>query len=137
MSAPASGTACRIDVTNKVFQLGPRAVADEVVTEQDVQDTAKLARLLCRVLSLIAALRRQWAPRRVDFEDIVVGATPTSHRLQHNFAGRVRWWVIDWIAGGAAAAPILLRDSANTDANTLVLLSSKAGTVSIRVEEAG
>jgi hypothetical protein len=58
-------------------------------------------------------------------------------KLQHNFNGRVRWWLVDYQIIGGAAAPIIQTDSANTDANTLVLLTYTTGLASFRVEEAG
>lgn len=144
MTAPIAGSAARVDSAGKVKQLGPKASADEVVTELDVQQPSKLARLLCRILAQLAALRRQWAPRRLDFEDVVLAGAAGAGvgvRLQHNFGGRVRWWVVEWTfgGGGAASGPVLLKGVAAgeiTD-STIVLYSYQAGTATIRVEEAG
>lgn len=101
-----------------------------------MQEPAKLARLLCRILKDVAALRRRWAPRSVDFEDVVVGSTPTTHSFEHNFGGRVRWWVVGWTSL-TSTAPILLESGTAITSKTLVLLSYAAGTMTLRVEEAG
>jgi hypothetical protein len=116
-------------------QLDKRAEPDAAPTEADVQDTNKLVRLLFGILKDVAALKRKWAPNYIDFEDLDVDATgATLYRLTHKFGGRVRFWAVDWT--GASAGPALTRD-ALTDANTLILVSSVAGTVTIRVQEAG
>jgi hypothetical protein len=117
-----------------VIQLDRRAEPDEQVTDEDAKDAGRLARVLMRLLRDVAILRRRWAPRRVDFEDVEVDATATVfYRFPHDFNGRVRWWVVDWSGG---AAPSLLRDG-RSDQNALVLVSTSAGTATIRVEEAG
>lgn len=126
----------RVDSAGVVTQLGPKLEPDEVVTETDVQDAPKLSRLLGRVLRDIAELRRRWVPRSMDFEDITVGASGAVVRLQHNFGGRVRWWIVDHQVIGAATAPILQKSTASTN-DELVLLSYDTALVSIRVEEAG
>lgn len=132
----ARGSA-RVDTAGVVTRLDGKADADEVVTESDVQDTAKLARLLCRILKTLADLKRRFVPRRIDFHDITTVATPGTVTLQHNFNGRVVWWPIDYQISGSAASPIIQRNAAAGDANTLVLLTYTTGLVSIRVEEAG
>lgn len=120
-----------------VKALDGRAEPDEVITEKDVQDPAKLARALSAMAKDIAAQKRNWSPRRIDFEDVLVATTGTPVRLGHGF-GRVRWWVIDWVpTSPGTVAPILFRDVAATDDKTLVLLSYVDGIATIRVEEAG
>lgn len=126
----------KISASGAVKQLDGKAQPDQIVTESDVQQPRKLARLLSDLLKDIAALKRRAYPRRIDFEDIVVDATGvTAIPMRHGFNGRVRWWPVDWRAVGTSG-PQLNRGSA-TDANTLVLVSYAAGTVTIRVEEAG
>jgi hypothetical protein len=117
-------------ITGKSRQLDGRAAPEEIVTESDVSDASKLAKLLTRIVRDLAALRARFYPRRTDFEDVAVGAG-TTHRLPHNLGGRVRWWVVD--QSGAAA----ITKNASTDANVLVLDSAVACRVTIRVEEAG
>lgn len=131
-------SAAKIDSSGKVTQLDARAGADEVVTEEDVQEPAKLSKMLARLLANVAALRRARVSARVDFEDVVVPSTGATApvRLQHNMVGRVRWWVVGWQCS-TNVAPILREDTANTTASTLVLLSYVAGTATIRVEAAG
>lgn len=134
MTAPIKGAA-KVAADGKITQLGAKAAPDEVVTEADVKDSAKLAKLLARVLSSIATLRRTWAPRLTDFEDVPVtvgSVTP----FQHNFNGRVRWWVVDWVSTGAGNAT-QFETHATSDSNTLRLFSGEAGVATIRVEEAG
>ena len=126
----------KIAADNAVTQLDRAPQPDELVTEKDVTEPYKLARLLGRVLKDIASLRRRWVPRRIDFEDRTVetgGATVTLH---HNFVGRVRWYVIGWQSNGTDP-PTLIEDTSNTDTRALVLESYVAGTATIRVEEAG
>lgn len=129
-------SAAKVAADGKVTALDGRAEPDEVVTEADVQQPAKLARLLARLLAAVATLRRPFVPRRIDFEDVTVSTSGAAVSLEHGFKGRVRWWVCDWDSA-ASTAPYLKRSTALTTATTLVLLSYVAGTVCIRVEEAG
>lgn len=121
-------------LSGKSRSLDRKVEPDELVREDDAADTSKLARLLTRVLRDLADLRRRFAPRRTDFEDVHVG-TGTYHRFPHRFGGRVRWWVVD----AAGAQPSMLRDypDAQTDADTLVLYSYAEAVITLRVEEAG
>jgi len=128
--------AARIAADGKVTQLDGRAAPAEVVTEADVQDPAKLARLLGRMLSDEAALRRRFAPARLDFEDIPVLVTGDIVQFHHNFGGRARWWVVGWQCA-TNVAPILREDVTLTTTDTLVLRSYVAGTVTLRLEAAG
>lgn len=120
-------------------QLDKPPQADEVVTEADAQEPAKLTRLLGRLLRDVARLSRAWSPRVINYQDTLVAAS-TKYRFAHQFGTRVNWWVIDWKPTSTAANMNveLFRDS-TTDENVLVLLTGAAtvGTVSIRVEEAG
>lgn len=122
---PANGPVRQLDSS-----LGP----EETVRPDQAVDPVQVARLLMRILRSIALLKRIWNPMRIDFEDIVVDATGTKKfRFEHKFGSRVRYWAVEW---SGAAAPNLRKDAA-TDANTLVLTSTSAGTVTIRVEESG
>lgn len=122
-----------------VRQLDGRAQPDEQVTEEQAKDPARIARLLMTILRDVATLKRRFWPRRVDHEDRSVdGSGTTLYRFPHNFGGRVRWWPVDW--SGAASGPLLVRyddsdDGTNND--TLVLVSYEAGTLTLRIEEAG
>ncbi len=129
-------SAARIAADGTVTRLDGRADAEEIITDDDVKEPAKLTRLLSRILSNVAALKRVSAPRRLDFEDVVVSTAGASVPLQHNLNGRVRWSVVDWECA-TNVAPILRKDATNTTASTLVLLSYVAGTATIRVEAAG
>jgi hypothetical protein len=118
-----------------VRQLDRPAEPDEQVTPDDAKDSERVARMLMRLLKDVSTLRRSWAPRFVDHEDRVVDATgTTTYRFPHGFGGRVRWWPVDW--KDASAGPQLERHS-DTDSNTLVLVSYAAGTLTLRIEEAG
>ena len=119
----------------KMVVLDGRAEPDEVITEKDVQDASKLARSLRSVSKTLAELRRRFAPRRIDFEDIDIGIAAALVTLEHGFKTRVRWWVVGW-QGSAAVSPDLRERTFTTD-TTLVLRSYVAGLVTIRVEEAG
>ena len=118
-----------------VRQLDRKAEPDEQVTTEQAKDPERVSRLLMRILRDLAQLKRRWAPRRIDFEDRTVDATGTTlHQFTHNFAGRVRWWAVDWQASSGAPS---LRRHVSSNENTLVLVSSVSGTATIRVEEAG
>lgn len=121
-------------LTGKIRQLDGRAAPEDVLTAKDVSDPEKLARLLGKVISDVAALRRRFAPRRLDFQDLTLDATGTAKfRLEHRFGGAVRYWVVGW--NGAAAPNI--RQHADTTNDVLVITSTSAGTATVRVEEAG
>lgn len=131
MSAPRGSA--RVGSDGKVVQQDGKADSEESVTTDDVQDAPKLAKLLTRILSTLAGLRRQRPPRRMDFEDIVVAGTGASVPFAHGFNGRVRWYAVDWLEGsGNPVIPV--RDAVLTDANTLYLKFYASGTVCIRVE---
>lgn len=118
-----------------VRQLDRKAEPDEQITPEQAKDPERVSRLFMSILRDLATLKRRWAPRRIDFEDRAVDATGTTlYQFTHNFAGRVRWLIVDWQA--SSGAPSLRRHS-SSDGNTLVLVSSVAGTVTVRVEEAG
>lgn len=117
-------------LSGKTRALDGKAAAGDVVSATDAADPLKLARLLTKLGRAVADLSRRFAPHFVDFEDLPVGSSST-HRLAHGFGGRVRWWVVD-----ADGVPALTKDPA-TDANTLVLTSTVACTVTVRIEEIG
>lgn len=132
----------RVDRAGNVYKLDRQAEPDEVVSEEDVKDAPKLSRLLMRLLKDVAGLRRRFAPRSVDYEDLRVLSTTTTLRLPHGFGARVRWWLVDWAPTSASANYVpLLAASATTDLNTLVLtnitvgiIGAFDGKVSVRVE---
>lgn len=124
-----------IKASGDVRQLDAAREPDEVIDDVDVADHGILSRLLTRVLREVATLKRTWTPARIDFEDVTVDATgTTTYTLRHGLNGRVRFWVVDWSSTSAGAA---LARHADTDANTLVLVSYVAGTATIRVEASG
>lgn len=134
----------KITGAGAVKPLDGKAPPDQQVTEKDVQEPPKLARLLTDVLRDLAALKRRHYPRRIDFED---QAAPGPIRLRHGFNGRVRWWVVDWTSAGTnlvdsggdtlSASWCDLTKQSDSDANMLVLQGHVTGTATIRVEEAG
>jgi hypothetical protein len=124
----------RIDRAGKVHQLDRPAEPDELVTEEDVMDAPKLARILVRILKDIATIKRRFWPRRTDFEDREVTSGDTL-RLPHNFNARVRWWVVDWIPTTPGDVPVFER-SATTTTRVLALDVGNSGLVSVRVEVA-
>lgn len=119
-----------------IRQLDKAAEPDRQVTEDEVKDVPRLQKLLMELLRDVATLKRRWWPNRIDYEDRAVGAAST-HRFTHNFKGRVRWWVVDWVPDVAGDEYRLERDVDATDANTLVLRSDVVGTITLRVEEVG
>lgn len=120
-----------------VRQLDTRAGEQINVTAKDVEDPKNLARLLQQALRENAELRRRWAPRELYFRDQTLTTTvATKIRLTHGFRGLVNWAVVRWDASSPGAAPAL-DQHADTDENTLVLVSTVAGTATIRVWEAG
>ena len=128
-------SAARINGTT-VTRLDGKAEPVNVVTEDDAKDAGKVARAIAKLQVDSAGLRRRFAPDRIDFEDVAVSTAGATVTLQHGLAGRVRWWVVDWVCA-TNVAPILRKDDTNTTDSTLVLLSYVAGTATIRVEAAG
>lgn len=135
MSAPIGGSS-RIDSAGRVYPLDGKATSPESVTEEDVKDSKKLARILERLLLDTATLRRRFNPTRVDFEDVPVSNTGAATQLAHGLNGRVRWSVVGWQCP-TNVAPILREDTTLTDTSTLVLRSYVTGTVTVRVEASG
>lgn len=129
-------SAVTVPSIGKAKALDGRAAPDEVVTEENVQDPKKLSELLVRLLRDVASLKRRFSPRRIDFEDVAVGGAGATVSLQHNFGGRVRWWIVDWSDASGTRSNIY-RDTTLTTANTLVLVSLVVGIATIRVEETG
>lgn len=127
MSAIVTGTAIR--------QLERPASQNETVTEQDVGDASKLARLLMRLMKDVSDLKRRHWPRRLDYEDLAV-TSGDALRCEHGLGGRVRWWIVDWIPATPGDVPLFER-SGDTDASTLVLDVGNSGLVTVRIEEAG
>lgn len=130
-------SAAIVESTGVIRQLDTRAGEQIVVTSEDVKDAEKLARMLQQALRENAELRRRYTPRELYFRDQPVTATTTTKiRLTHNFGGKVNWAVVRW-DGSAAGSSYGIDEHADTDANVLVLVSSVAGTATIRVWEAG
>lgn len=129
----------RIETDGAVTQVDRPAAPDLVVTEEDVKDAGKLARLVMSIAKDVAALKRRFAPRRMDFEDVTVDSTGTTkYRFEHRFGGRVRWWCVMYRdPSGASGGTATLRQHADTDKDTLVLVSLVEGVVDVRIEEAG
>lgn len=118
-------------------QLDRAAEPDEIVTDDEAKDPPRLARRIMIALRDIATLKRRWWPREIYFEDRAVDATAsTKYRFPHGFGGRVRYACVDWVATGAGTS-YCLEKHADTDENTLVLISGSAGTITLRVWEAG
>lgn len=122
--------------TSKIRQLDATKQPDEQVTTDQVKDPTILARLAMRILRDVADLNRRFSPPYLDFEDVVVDATGSKvFRFTHSFNARVRWWVVDW-KSTIGGAPVLDKAS-SSDLNTLALVSSVAGTVTVRVMASG
>lgn len=126
-------TAALIDSDGVVRPLDGKAPARAVFTAEDAKDPEKVARLISGLLDDVAELRRRYAPRWVDFEDVAVDALGTTFSLEHGFGGRVRWWVSGWQTSGATG-PDIREDTSATTATAIALKSYNAGTATIRVE---
>lgn len=123
-----------VPIVGPIRQIDSPAQAEEQITAEQVGDAERLARLLQRDRGDIDELQRRFAANHVDHEDRVVDATGTKlHRFPHFFGGRVRYWAVEW---SGAAAPNLSKHSSTTN-DTLVLTSTVAGTVTLRIEESG
>lgn len=130
-------SSAKVDSAGTIKMLDGRGEPDEVITEKDVQDPPKLARLLGTTLNAIAQLRRQWVPRRIDFEGIATGTIgATTVPMEHGFGGAIRWWVVGWVSSGGSGPSLEEATAVSTD-TTLRLYSYAAGTATIRIEEAG
>lgn len=127
--------AARIARSGRVYQLDRPAEPTELVSEEDAKDTAKLARLLIRILSDLASIKRRFFPRWVDFEDRDVVSGDVM-RLTHDFGGRVRYWVVDWRPATPGDVAAFDRNE-DTDEKTLLLNVGNTGMVTMRVEAAG
>lgn len=118
-----------------VVKLDGRAGIQNQVTADDVKDPVDLAALLNGIIADLAEKTSRWRPRVIYRRDLVVDATgSTKYRVLHGFGGRVNYEVAYWVGGSAAPN---LRVDPSTDANALVLTSTVAGTVTLRIEEAG
>jgi hypothetical protein len=122
-----------------VRQLDRRAEPDEQVTEEQVKDPPRLARMLMSILRDIATLKRRWTPRSITFRDIVStgsSGSPQIFRLTHNFGGAVEYEVVDIALPGTVAVPLVSR-AVSSDQNTLVVQVYYEATLAIRVTEGG
>lgn len=118
---------------DRVRQLDRVQEPDEHLTEEDLEP-ARLTRRLMAMLRDLKLLSRLWRPRVVDHWDIEVdGSGTTVYRLPHGFGVRVNWWVVDATAGAQAG----IEKDPSSDSNTLCLIATVAGTVSVRIEESG
>lgn len=124
-----------IKTDGSIRQLDKAIQPPEQVTEEQVKDSHRLSRLLMSILRDVVSLKRRWSPPFIDFEDVVVDGTGTTkYRFPHRFGGRVRWHSVGWKSATAGAR---LVEHSDTDGNTLVLVSYTAGTLTLRVQEAG
>lgn len=126
--------AANISALGNVRVLSRPPQASKPFEDSDMQDPPTLARILLDLVRAIAALNSGWKPDRIDFEDrTVLGDGTTLYRFSHGYGGRVRYWPVEW---SGAAAPNLVRH-VDTDDNTLVLTSTSAGEMTLRIEQAG
>jgi len=135
-----------IDEDGTVKQLDRRPEPDEHVTSDTVQDKVRLSKFLLQLFREVSALKRRWAPNRIDFRKTVTGSGSAPHTvlLQHNFAGPVVWWVAKAtnattdVTGLSTTAimPLVVEQPSSTD-TTLYLKFYYSAVVTIRVEESG
>lgn len=125
----------QVNADGLVRQTAGTATTDATFTRQDVESPDKLARAIQNLQRAVSLLTRNAPAEAVDFEDVAVAASGGVVRLRHGLRGRVRWYVVGWSTSGTSAP--VLKLSADTTEDELVLLSYVAGTASIRVEAAG
>jgi len=128
-----------INSAGTVSQLDKPAEPDENITEENVKDQKMLARFLLRMFRDIATLKRRWAPRRIDYTDLVSTGTagsPQTFRLEHGLGGPVVWWPVRITVAGTVVLPFIYEINTSTD-TVLVLQVYFPGTLTIRVEESG
>ncbi len=119
----------------KPRQLDLPAQPDNPVTEEQVTDVKRLSRLLNELRKDVMAQKRRWQPDFIEHEDVAVDGTGTTkYRFPHKLGKRVRWWPTDWTGATAGARFVKHADS---DADTLVLVSYTAGKLTLRIEVAG
>lgn len=123
-----------ISAQGVVTVLGRQLNGPERLTDEDVKDPPTLTRILLTIIRDTSRVIGFWRPRRLDFEGrAILGDGTTKYRLEHQFGGPVRYWIVGW--DGAAAANI--REHDDSDSNTFVYTSTSAGTATVRLEEAG
>ncbi len=124
-----------VDFNGRIRQLDRGAEPEEQVQAEDVTDPPRLARLLMRILSDVAALKRRFWPRHLDFEGCAMTDDGvTKYRFEHRFGGKARWWAVDWTSEDGGVD--IVRDADSND-RTLVLRSYCTGTITLRIAEAG
>ncbi len=124
-NVPAQGAARQLDRT-----VEPEAQ----ITTQEIANPERVVRLFARLLGDVAQLKRLWRARRLDYEGrTVLGDGTTRYRFEHLIGGSIRFWIVDWDGDD----PPNLRRHASSDSSTLVLTSTSAGTMTLRIEEAG
>lgn len=97
--------AARVDASGNVTLLDRPPQPDETITPEDAADQPTLARTLSKLLKDVASLLRRANAKRIDFEDVIVGANGASVKLPHHFDGRARWSVVGWDTPTAAGGP--------------------------------
>lgn len=126
-----------VNRAGKIRSLDKPAEPSQEVTEDRIEDKGFMARLLMGILRDVASLLRRREVTVTDFEDVEVDSSgSTKYRFPHGFKGRVRWWPCGF-RDALDSLGANLSEDADTDDNTLVLVSWARGTVDVRVEKAG
>lgn len=119
----------------RMRQLDAKGTPSAVLTALDAQEPEKIARAVNDLTRSVAEQARAFTPRVIFHRDVTVTGTGlVKYRFQHGFRGLVNWYVARW---SSAAGGHSLVEDASTTADTLVLVSYIAGTLTLRVEEAG
>lgn len=133
-------SAANVDqVTGTVRQLDTIRNAPTPMTEQTVTDAPSVVRLVGGILRDLSTLLGRWAPRRIDFENVIstgAAGAPYTVQLTHNFNSNVRWWLVDLTNRGATVAPVMDR-ILTSDLNVLTLRFYWPATFTVRVEASG
>jgi hypothetical protein len=127
-------TAAVVDSAGNITPVGGKVANRQRITAEDVKDPAKLAEILTRIQADTESNTKGQRRPYIVFHDVTITAGST-YQFQHNFTGRVHWWVVEYqVVGGSGLQ--LQNWTATTTEGTLGLYALVSGIVSIRVEPA-
>jgi len=105
-------TTSKINSLGRAIPLEARRLPDRGVTEEDVQDPKRLARLLTQVVGDSADAKGRHNPRAVYFDDVSLVGDGTEIRLTHGFGTRARWVLLGFYettTGGVSSPELWVR----------------------------
>lgn len=107
-----------------------------VLSKEDACSADKVSNVVTAIAARVTEIERSIVTRTVEYQDVpVTGSTlsPKYFAFRHGFGCRVRWYIVD-IESTGSVSPTLRKEANKCDADTLVLRSHSACTVTIRVE---